>query len=58
MVVVKSGCKWWILARPKKGAKYPSFSAIGTFLDGFDFEAENDDRWEYDAILLTASTTL
>jgi len=58
MVVVKSGCKWWILARPKKGAKYPSFSAIGTFLDGFDVEAVNDDRWEYEAILLTAGTTL
>lgn len=57
VIEVQTGCKLWVLARPKAGKSFSSFSNIQTFLD-FDPEATNENLWDCEAILLTPGTQL
>lgn len=56
MIEVQTGCKWWVVARPKEGDN-SAFARMDTFRD-FDVAATNEDRWDCEAVLLTPGTCL
>ncbi|KAJ3507190.1 hypothetical protein NLJ89_g6444 [Agrocybe chaxingu] len=58
MVRVQSGCKWWVIARPKEELHLEAFCDVDTYLNSFDIESANNDRWDLEAILLTPGSTL
>jgi hypothetical protein len=52
---VKTGSKYWIVAKPKKPF---DFAAISLFTDGYDQEAVNEDKWDLEAVLLLPGSRL
>jgi hypothetical protein len=52
---VKTGSKYWILAKPKKPL---NFAAISLFTDRYDQEAVNQDKWDLEAVLLLPGSRL
>lgn len=57
VIEVQTGCKLWVLARPRKGEDWSSFAKTDSFFN-FDTNATNDDRWDCEAVLLTPGTQL
>jgi hypothetical protein len=54
----KAGSKWIIVARRKIGNGLASFSEVNIFLNGFEFEEPNTDRWDIEAMILQPRTRL
>jgi hypothetical protein len=57
MIEVQTGCKLWVLARPRRDEDLSCFSRLDAFLN-FDADAVNDDRWDCEAVLLTPGSRL
>lgn len=55
VIEVKTGWKWWVVAQPRKPS---DFASVSLFLEGFDIDKVNDNKWDLDAILLPPGSTL
>jgi hypothetical protein len=55
VIQVWTGWKWWILAREKHTS---DFASISLYLDSFNVDETNDNKWDLEAILLGPGSTL
>lgn len=59
MIQVKAGLKWLIVGKRREDENNSkSFAGIKDFLNAFDIEAPNDDRWSLEAMLLAPGMDL
>jgi hypothetical protein len=62
-IKIMAGCKFWVIARPKRGKREPGSlgdmgSAFAFPAKSFDSETSNTDLWDYEGVLLLAGDTL
>jgi hypothetical protein len=54
-IKVKAGLKWWVVGRPRD----PSLlSSASVFLDGFEVDEPNNDKWDLEGVLLVPGSML
>ena len=55
VINVQTGLKWWVVGHPFPGH---DFSRISEYLQNYDVDAVNDQKWKNEGILLIPGSTL